>query len=122
MTTFKVLIKIVLTAAMAYLLQNVFPWWSAVIASFLISLVISTKGFSSFIGGFLGIAILWFCLAFLIDLNSDSLLTERVAAIFSLQSTILLVLVTSVVGGVAGGLGALSGSHLRSWLLPSRWD
>ena len=48
MTSFKVLLKIGFTAMLAFLLQTTFPWWSVVVASFLISLIISTKGPSSF--------------------------------------------------------------------------
>lgn len=119
MNTFKVLIKIGLTSMLAFILQSVFPWWTAVIASFLISFIISSKGLSSFIGGFLGIAMLWFIMAAYTDIATGSILTDRVAAIFSLPNSWLLILVTSLIGGLAGGFGALTGSHLRSWVLPS---
>ena len=119
MNTFKVLIKIGLTSLLAFLLQLIFPWWTAVIASFLISFIISSKGLSSFIGGFLGIAMLWFIMAAYRDIATGSILTDRVAAIFSLPNSWLLILVTSLIGGLAGGFGALTGSHLRSWVLPS---
>ena len=119
MNTFKVLIKIGLTSLLAFLLQLIFPWWTAVIASFLISFIISSKGLSSFIGGFLGIAMLWFIMAAYTDIKTGSILTDRVAAIFSLPNSALLILVTSLIGGLAGGFGALTGSQLRSWVMPS---
>lgn len=120
MNSFKVLIKIVLTALLAYLFQTIpAPWWSVVIASLLISFIISTKGMSSFIAGFLGIGLLWFMLATIIDIRTDSILTERVAGIFSLPNSWLLVLVTSLVGAMAGGFGALTGSHFRSLVMPT---
>lgn len=118
MTCFKVLLKIGFTAVLAYLFQFVFPWWSIVIASFLISLIISSNGFSSFISGFLGIAILWFVLATIVDMKTNSILTERIAGIFSLPNNFILILVTAVIGGFAGGFGALTGSQLRNWIIP----
>jgi hypothetical protein len=114
----KVLLKIILTAVLAYLLQTILPWWSVVIAGFTISFIVSTKGLSSFLGGFLGIGILWFVLATITDYQTDSILTDRVARIFSIPTGLLLILFTSVIGGIVGGFGALTGGYLRSWVMP----
>lgn len=119
MNSFKILLKIGFTVVLAFLLQTILPWWSVVIASFLISLIISTKGKSSFISGFLGIALLWLMLAIITDLRTNSILTERVAGIFSLPNSWSLIFVTAFIGGIAGGFGALTGSTLRSWILPT---
>ena len=109
----KLLIKLVFTAVVAYLLQWYLPWWSVVIAGFLISLILSSNGLISFISGFWGVGIYWFILAYMTDSNTNSILTERVSAIFSLPNSFLLILVAAVIGGLAGGLGSLSGGHLR---------
>lgn len=114
----KILLKIVLTAFLAWLLQMMLPWWSVAIAGFAIGFIVYTRGFTSFLTGFLGVGILWFLLAMIIDVQTGSILTARVAAIFSLPYNWLLILVTSVIGGIAGGFGALTGSHLRSWIMP----
>ena len=114
----KVLLKIILTAVLAYLLQTILPWWSVVIAGFTISFIVSTKGLSSFLGGFLGIGILWFVLATITDYQTDSILTDRVAGIFSIPTGLLLILFTSVIGGIVGGFGALTGGYFRSWVMP----
>lgn len=120
MNTFKVLLKIILTAVMAYSLQTMLPWWSVVIASFSISFIISTKGLSSFVGGFLGVGILWFIQAMVIDIQTDSILTDRVAGIFSLPNNFLLILITSIIGGLVGGFGALTGMQLRNLIMPPK--
>lgn len=122
MDSLKVLLKIGFTLILAFLFQTMFPWWSIVIASFLISLIISTKGLSSFIAGFLGIAILWFFSATIIDIKTGSILTERIAAIFSLPNTWLLILITALTGGLVGGFGALTGSYLRNLIMPVDTD
>ena len=118
MNTLKVLLKIGFTAILAYLLQIMLPWWSIAVASFLISLIISTKGFSSFISGFLGIAFLWMILASYVDITTGSILTERIAGLFTLPNSWSLIMTTSLIGGIVGGFAALTGSTLRSWLLP----
>ncbi|MCG8311545.1 MAG: hypothetical protein MI975_29430 [Cytophagales bacterium] len=122
MNSFKVILKIGFTAVLAFLLQTIFPWWSIVIASFLIGFIISTGGTSSFIAGFLGIGILWFFMAALTDIKTDSILTSRVAEIFSLPNSWSLILATACIGGVVGGFGALTGSYLRSWIMPTNMD
>ena len=122
MDSLKVLLKIGFTLILAFLFQTMFPWWSIVIASFLISLIISTKGLSSFIAGFLGIAILWFFSAIIIDIKTGSILTERIADIFSLPNTWLLIFITALIGGLVGGFGALTGSYLRNLIMPVDTD
>ncbi len=119
MNRFKAFIQIALTAILAYFLQMVLPWWSVAIAGFAISSIIYTESFTSFLTGFLGIGFLWFTLATIIDTQTGSILTDKVAAIFSLPNSWLLVMVTSTVGGIAGGFGALTGNYFRRWVMPT---
>ena len=119
MSSLKILLKIGFTAILAFLLQKIFPWWSVGIASFLISFIISTKGRSSFLSGFIAIALLWFLLALLVDMRTDSILSGRIAELFSLPGPGSLMMVTALIGGLFGGFAALAGSHIRSWILPS---
>jgi hypothetical protein len=113
-----VLLKIIFTATIAFLLQNIFPWWSAAVAAFLIAFILYTKPGSSFLAGFLGIALLWIIWAFLANYSNDGVLASRVAAIFSLPNNALLLLITSLIGGLAGGFAAMTGSYFRNWILP----
>lgn len=116
----KLLIKLVFTAIIAYLLQWYLPWWSVVIAGFLVSLILSSNGLTSFISGFLGVGIYWFILAYMIDSTTNSILTERVSAIFFLPNSFLMILLTAAIGGLVGGLGALTGGHMRELFRKTR--
>jgi hypothetical protein len=59
--------------------------------------------------------ILWFVLAFWIDLSNDGVLSVKIASLLPLDgSKWLLMIVTSFVGGLVAGFAALSGSYLRS--------
>ena len=118
MNSLKFLLKIGFTALLAYFLQTLLPWWSVVVAGFLISFIISSKGLSSFVSAFIGIGILWMTMAFMIDSGNDSILSTRVAALFSLPEGWYMIWITAVIGGIAGGFGALTGSHLRSLIMP----
>jgi hypothetical protein len=51
-------------------------------------------------------------------ISIETILSDRVAAIFSLPNSILLIVVTAIVGGLAGGFGGLSGSLFRNWIMP----
>jgi hypothetical protein len=122
MRTFKVLVKIILIAAMSYLLQNVMGWWAVALAAFLINLIIFTKGLSSFVSGFLGVGILWFFKALITDFSTGAILSEKVADIFNLPGSTLLVIITAFIGGMAGGSASVTGSALRSWIMPQPND
>jgi hypothetical protein len=113
MKAFQVLVKLILTAALAYLLQNVFGWWSVVLAAFLINFIIYSPGPSSFLSGFLGIGLLWFGTALITDISTDSILADRVAAIFSLPNSMLLILITAIVGGLTGGFWCINRKHAK---------
>jgi len=110
----KVAIKIMLIATLAYLVGVHLPWWSVVVVCFLVNALIYTKASTSFLSGFLGIGLLWLILAWNIDAANASLLSSRVSQLFPIQGTLAILVLTFLVGGLAGGFGALAGSHLRN--------
>lgn len=120
MQNLKFFLKIIFTGAVAFLLQLYLPWWSIAFAGFLISFILSSSVVSSFFAGFLGISIYWGALAFFIDNANNHILSTRVAEIFSLPNSAILILITAIVGGLIGGFGALTGSQLRNIILPVR--
>ncbi len=109
----KILFKIILTVALAYLLQYFFPWWTAVLAAFIIALLIKSSLINDFLSGFLGVGLLWGVMAWVIDMQTNSMLTSKIAMLFSLDNPTYLILITGLVGGIAGGLGALSGNQIK---------
>lgn len=105
-------IQLVLTILLSWLLQSYFPWWSAVIASFILGMMFSSnKGAPSFFAGFLAIFVLWVGHATMIDINSQGILTEKIARILTVNNKYLLILITGFIGGLPAGFGALSGKH-----------
>ncbi|MFA0964699.1 hypothetical protein AB9P05_23025 [Roseivirga sp. BDSF3-8] len=108
------LIKILLIALVTYFTSGLLPWWAGALAAFLVCLFIPTRGFISFLSGFLGVGLLWLAISWLIDSQTESRLTERVGTIFTLNSSFLLVILTALIGALSGGLGALSGHLFRA--------
>jgi len=84
----------------------------AVIA-FVAALWIGKKPGWALLAGFGGVFIAWIILALIKSLPNDNILASRVATLFQLPNWILLLLVTGFIGGVVGGLAALSGALVK---------
>ena len=90
-------------------------WWFFAVIAFLVALLIHQRGFKAFFAGFLALFILWFVLAFWMDLANEGVLSVKIASLLPLGgSKRLLMIVTAFVGGLVAGFAALSGSYLRS--------
>ena len=105
--------QIILVMLFAYLAQFVLPWWGVFPAAGLAGLLVPNKGAATFAAGLLGVALLWFGQVYLIDAANESILSSKVAGIFGLSSSLLLMLATSAIGGIAGGFAALTGKLFR---------
>ena len=104
-----------LTAILAFVAGLYLPWWCLVFAAFFVALLIHQRSWRAFLSAFLGVFILWTLLAWWIDMKNDSILSRKVAQLFSLGgSSILLILISAVIGALVAGFAAMSGSYLRS--------
>lgn len=108
----KLAIKIILIALFSFLAEQVFTWWSLVICAALVSALIPTTGKQAFLAGFVAIGLLWLFCAILFSMQTDFVLTERVANIFGMNSPVI-ILLSTLIGAIAGGMGALCGNQLR---------
>jgi hypothetical protein len=102
------------------LLQTFLPWWTLTIGAFAIGFLFASNGWKSFFAGFLGIGLLWLGMSLYIDITTQSVLTEKVARLFPTKTTPLLFVITSLVGGLVGGLASLTGSIL-TYRKPYKW-
>lgn len=110
----KFLAAVLLTALLSFIGALRFDWWIIAIAAFLAALLIHQKAGKAFLSGFAGVFLLWVVLALWIDLNNAGNLSSRIAQLLGIgSSSFLLILITGVVGGLTGGLAAMSGSYLR---------
>ena len=110
----KLLLSILLIAALAFLAGLYLPWWSIAIIAFLVTLFIPQSIGAGFLSGFLGIFLLWGILATWIDIQNKSILSHKVAEIFPLGgNSILMILVTAFIGALVGGFAGMAGSSIR---------
>lgn len=107
-------LALLLTATLAFLAGLQLEWWSIALVAFLVAILIPQTIGASFLSGFTGIFLLWAILAFWIDTKNGSILSHKVAELFKLGgSSILMILVTALIGGLVGGFAAMAGSSLR---------
>lgn len=112
----KFLIQVILTVLLSYVAEHFLPWWTIGICAAIVAMGLNLNKITAFWGGFTSISLLWMIVAALIDVHTNSVLSSKIAPLLGFQSSTLLVLLTGLVGGVVGGLGALSGQQLRTLL------
>jgi len=99
------LIILILSFASAYFLS----WWVVAIIAFLAAFFMGKTSGQSFWSGFGGVAVAWIIMALIKTIPNDNLLAARVAKLFQLPHWILILLITAIIGGLVGGMSALSG-------------
>lgn len=109
-----VFFKIALIALIASLSQLVLPWWTIAVIPFAVDQIGKSRPYWSFSAGFYGISIYWMAIAFVLDYRNSHLLATRMLKIFGLPNYyILLILLTGLIGGIIGGLSAISGAYFQ---------
>ena len=110
-----------LLAVFAAILQLRLPWWSTAVLAFAMTFGLAQSGRASFLAGFVGLGLSWLVPAAWLALENNGLLAHRVAQLLPLGGSVpVLVLVTTLVIGLVGGLAGLAGRWLREALMPAR--
>jgi hypothetical protein len=109
------MLPFLLIAVLSAVAQLFLPWWIIAFVAFGVCFWRSKTGWRAFGNGFLGIAVVWFVYALIIHLQTDGILTGRMADLFFKTKTpILLLLITPLIGGLVGGFAGLAGRQLRA--------
>lgn len=110
----KILVSIILIAAVSFALGLYMPWWCIAIAAFGISAFIVQKPWLAFISGFAAILFLWGGLAWGISTANNHLLASKISVlIINDTNPVVLVLITAISGALVAGFASMSGSLLR---------
>ncbi len=111
------IISIILTAGLSYVLCLFLPWWSIALAAFVVSAFIPQRGFASFISGFIALFLLWGFLSWTINAANHEILAHRVSMlVLKNDSTVVLILMTSLIGAIVAGFAAWAGSFAHKKL------
>jgi hypothetical protein len=110
---------IVLTALLTYASGLYLPWWSATISALLVAAFVVQRVDIAAVSGFLGVFLLWLMMAWGMSRANGDILAHRMSLfIIKKDSPGLLILITALIGGLAGMLGALTGSLARRAFKP----
>lgn len=110
---------LLLNALAVFVLGIFLPWWSVAVAAFAVAALIPLRPGFAFLAAFIGVFLLWGGLASWIDWRNEHLLSQKVAQLFPLQgSSLLLIGITALLGALVAGIAGLAGSYLRQPALP----
>jgi hypothetical protein len=96
---------------LGYIAEIMLPWYSIAFVAFIAGYWLHTGW--NFISGFVGVAALWGIKLFKITSVAASDLADKVAIIFPVKETWILIAVTLFLGGLIGGLATTTGGLLR---------
>lgn len=103
----------ILTALFSFSCVLFFPWWAIAISAFVVAIVVKQNSLYSFLSGFIALFLSWGIHALIIDTKNNHLLATKVAGILKLgESSFPILVLTAFIGGLIGGLGALTASYL----------
>ncbi|OOQ59377.1 hypothetical protein [Mucilaginibacter pedocola] len=94
---------------LSFISGYILPWWAACIFAFGAALLLGTTSRQAFWSGFAGLGLAWLALALLKSFPNEHILATRVAHLFQLPHWTLILLVTVLIGGLVGGMSAMSG-------------
>ena len=110
---YKTIIFILLILISGYNSGVYLPWWSVMIASFLIAFLFPLSLGISFSLALLLTAAVWYFVSSYIQNSSGSDLLIMIGEMFMGVSMLQLFIITGIIGGVSAGLGAITGRALR---------
>ena len=108
----KNLINFLFTLIIAIILSQFLPWWHVMVAGFVSALFFSLNRSAVFIIPFLAIFLFWIAYAFWLSNANDFILAQKIAVLLPLGgSSLVLLLITGLIGGIAAGVAALLGKQ-----------
>ena len=100
-----------------FIAQSFLPWWIIAPICLIASFYFSSSKKQAFWSGFGGVFILWLAKILSLSLPNEHLLANKVGQVFMLPASdtnwVVLIFVSSLIGGVVGGLSGLTGYSFR---------
>jgi hypothetical protein len=116
----KFIIRIILIGVICYFTANLLPWWSIAIVAATVSFLLPGNGFNVWLSGFLGVGLLWMAMAWKVDTESASIMSQKILELFPIKELGLLVITTGAIGGTVGAFSALTGSLFRKLFMKKK--
>ena len=111
----KAISNFIVTIILSLLLSLILPWWAVMVAAFITGMFLNLKGIWVFLIPFLAIMSLWMAQSFWLANQNNFILANKIAVLLPLGgSSLLLILVTGVIGGIAAGVAGVLGKQISS--------
>ncbi|PIB35655.1 hypothetical protein BFP72_09755 [Reichenbachiella sp. 5M10] len=116
----KFIIRLIAIGALSFLCALVMPWWSLILVAGCVAFLLPGGTFNSLLSGLLGGGLLWMAMAWVIDVETESILSTKIVELFPVDDVTMLIIATGVLGGVAGALGAFTGNSFRQMFVKKK--
>jgi hypothetical protein len=110
----KFLLFTLLSALVVVFLNIVAPYWVVMIAVTALAALIRPTVWGGFLGGGLGMGLVWLGQTLYISAVTSSTLPDKMGALMALGSGLSLMLLTAVLGFILGGCSGLLGVMFRN--------
>jgi hypothetical protein len=108
-------IHALIIVALTLPLEMYLNWWCIVPMGLIYGFVFTKNLSAPFLLGFISIFVQWATYAAFLDYRNAGILSQRIIKLFPLpQYSIVLILVTGVIGGLIMGFTVLSGNRIRA--------
>ena len=97
----------------SFLSALVLPWWAIIIPSFILGFLFNKNLNVSFWSGFIALSVHWLALSLLLSWKGDHLMATRIAEMLYLKNWVILLVFSTSIGGILGGLATMSGASVR---------
>jgi len=112
------LLSVILIAALAATGEWFLPWWTFAVAAFVVSIFTRMRAGIAFLSGFIAVGGLWLGIMLWRDAANQHILSARMAALLRAASYSEIIIITALLGGLIGGLAAMSGALVSG---KSKW-
>lgn len=116
----KFILRIILIGVICYFTANLAPWWSVAFIAAVVSFLLPGNGLNVWLSGFLGVGLLWMGMAWKVDTESASIMSQKILELFPINELGLLVIVTGAIGGTVGAFSALTGNLFRKLFMKKK--
>lgn len=108
-------VKVLIIGILSFILTLFLPWYTVAVVAFFTGVFLSNKPGNNFLAGFFGVGLFWLAYTLYLDIFNDHVLSTKIAALFAknLGSAItspVMIIVTTLLGGILGGLASFSGA------------
>ena len=105
---------VLVCGSLIFLLQIMIPvWWWIMVVPFIYGLLISKKAWSAVRTGMLSAGLLWLLWSLYFLITGSDIITSRVAVMFGLKYSWMMLVITFLFAAAAAGLSGLAGYLLR---------